>query len=42
MRKVSLTMTNHYIYKLVKQYVENGGNIKRLTARLNKSERTVY
>jgi hypothetical protein len=30
------------MYKLVKQYVENGGNVKRLTARLNKSERTVY
>jgi len=35
-------MTNHHMYKLVKQYVENGGNVKRLTARLNKSERTVY
>ena len=42
MRKVTLTMANYYIYKLVKQYVENGGNVKRLTARLNKSERTVY
>ena len=42
MRKVSLTMTNHYTYTLVKQYVENGGSVKRLTARLNKSERTVY
>lgn len=42
MRKVNLTMTNHYTYTLVKQYVENGGSVKRLTARLNKSERTVY